>query len=377
VADKPVNIVESIPDEDFAHDHTIATKFEVLGFNNEVLLENIETVIDGSVELDAGAASRGRCSLSIIDDGSYDYVPVNAASLLAPFGNEIRVSRGIEYVDRIDLMRLGVFVIESASTADTPQGTLISLAGPDRSGDIVDALFEAPDQIDSGTEIDTAILNYVREVMPLVETNFQDTAVTTPRIDIMEGDDRWALVSSLAMVIGGQLYFDRSGVLRLEPIVFPGGDADVEMVEGEGGLMLGANRDWDRGPVYNKVIVTGEAAGTEAPVRAVAYDSNPESPTYYYGNFGRKPLFWANTHVRTVGEAENAAAGVLAEVIGAPDTISFSSLVNLNFNPNTLVKITRERLGVDELHVLDTISLPLTAEGEMSGRTRAVALSVT
>jgi hypothetical protein len=39
------------------------------------------------------------------------------------------------------------------------------------------------------------------------------------------------------------------------------------------------------------------------------------------------------------------------------------------------VRVTRDALGVDENHIIDTLSIPLTATGDMSGKTRGVIVN--
>jgi hypothetical protein len=44
-------------------------------------------ILDGSVTLDQRAAIRGRCDITLTDDGSLDLVPTGPSSTLAPYGN--------------------------------------------------------------------------------------------------------------------------------------------------------------------------------------------------------------------------------------------------------------------------------------------------
>ena len=48
-------------------------------------------------------------------------------------------------------------------------------------------------------------------------------------------------------------------------------------------------------------------------------------------------------------------------------------LVNPALEPDDLVQVTRTRAGLTaEAHIVDSVTIPLTAEGTMTGRTRAV-----
>src|SRR5688572_33217417 len=83
--------------------HRAVVKVEVLD-NGEVVSGGTITadpaaVTGGSVTLDSRAASRGRFDLTLVDDGSLGLVPTEAVSMLAPYGNEVRISRGLDLPD--------------------------------------------------------------------------------------------------------------------------------------------------------------------------------------------------------------------------------------------------------------------------------------
>ena len=68
--------------------------------------------------------------------------------------------------------------------------------------------------------------------------------------------------------------------------------------------------------------------------------------------------------------AKRAAENLLALVIGAPDMISFGSIVDPAQRPGDIITIERP-LSVPagtEKHILDQVTIPLSAEGEMAGR---------
>ncbi len=91
-------------DEAIRASHKIATRATLLS-NGAAVAEL--PIVDGSVSLDANAASRARVDLTLADDGTLDLVPDAPTSLLAPYGNEIKVERGIEYADgTIELVSL-------------------------------------------------------------------------------------------------------------------------------------------------------------------------------------------------------------------------------------------------------------------------------
>lgn len=332
-------------------------------------------ITDGSVTLDSRAASRGRMDIQMVDDGTLGLVPTDALSLLAPYGNQVKVSRGIVDPDGVeDLYSLGVFRIDNAKVDDSPTGLLVSIGGLDQSAVVIDARFEDAYEVAAGTTVEAAILALIDEAIPDVVTSFPGITYTLPKLIAEEGGDRWKFAQDMAASCGLSLYFDGDGILTLAPL--PGGEHVSSFVEGENGMLLTAGREWRREGSYNRVIATGESSSDTAPARGVATDDDPTSPTYYFGRFGKVPMFFTSPMIATNGQAADAAYGLLAKQLGTTETISFGAIVDPSLKPDDVVRISRVRAGiVEEDHVLDQIAVPLGAEGVMTGVTRARQVS--
>lgn len=348
--------------------HRIGFKVDVL--QNGTIIQTLQTVTAGSVTLDATAAVRGRLDLTIVDDGTQGLVPTSPSDLLAPYGNELRPSRGIIYPDGTsELVALGVFRIDDVVPTDAAGSLTIQITGNDRSGRITDARFEAPFAIAAGTNLATAILSIVMPAYPAVVTNFTATAVTTPAVIAQEGDDRWALAQQLANDSGLRLYFDGDGTLVLA--ADSPGSSVISLAEGANSVLLTAARRWTRQGAYNRWIATGQNTGQGTPVRGVATDDNPLSPTYYFGPYGQVPKFFQSQFITTTGQANDAAAAMKSREIGTTQTISFGTLVLPHLEPGDVATVTRLRAGIDEDNIIDQLTIPLTQDAAMSGTTRA------
>ena len=140
---------------------------------------------------------------------------------------------------------------------------------------------------------------------------------------------------------------------------------------------MSAAKSWNADAVYNRVIASGESLDDSPPVQGVATDDNPLSPTNYFGEFGRRPRFFVSQMITTEAQAEDVAAGILAGALGTSQTVEFGAIVNPAMEPGESVLIQRERLGVNEIHVLDEVQTPLTAEEAMTGRTRIAEIAAT
>lgn len=327
--------------------------------------------ISGKVDLDGTVPTRARLDLTLADDGTGDLIPKSAADSLSPYTNELKVERGVAYPDGgTDYASLGIFRIDESEIDDSGAGLQVQIVGLDRSAKIIEAKFEDPYSVPVGTLFTDAILANLQAAYPDVETDFAASSLETPLLVAQEQDDRWDFDRGLAGALGMELFFDEDGKARLRPISTSTVPV-YTLAEGEGGVLITAARQWTRSP--NRWIVTGSDPVSSTVYRAVATDENPDSPTYYYGKYGHVPT-WVDygSLVASQDQAQDAANGLKAKGTGTAQTINFGSIVNPALEPSDPVQITRERAGIDEVHFIDTLSIPLDSESPMTGTTRMV-----
>lgn len=352
--------------------HKLSVEVKIVG-SDEVL----EGLIDGQVTLDATAAVRGSVDLTFIDDGTLDLTPTNPTDRLAPYGNELQVSRGIEYANgTTERVSLGIFRIESVEVSDSGTGTQIRVSGLDRSIRVSDAKFDLPGQINANTTVATAILDIVQPGYEGADNSrFEGIEFPLPRVAYEEGADRWEFAQQIASRAGGELYFDGDGELILKAVPDIRSEPVAQIAEGTDGVLLSVARRWTREEAFNRVIVTGESMNQDPAYRGDVYDDDDTSPTYYFGPFGKVLRFERSDLVGSAAQAEAAASGILNKQLGTFSEIEFGSIVQPHLEPGDVVRVTRDTLGIDENHIIDQLTIPLTAAGDMSGKTRGVVVN--
>lgn len=305
-------------------------------------------------------------------------VPEDPDSLLAPYGQEIQIKRGISLDNGYEqLISLGIFRTQDARSSESGDGSLkIDVVGFDRSVKIIEAKFLHPSQVAAGSDYLTTIKNTILAVDPAATFAFPDFSATTPLLSVQEQDDRWAFVRDMAAAIGMDLYLDGDGVYVLKTIPsLSAGAANAELVEGENGLLTSAVSDWTREGAHNGFIYTGEnTSGAGDPPRGEAFDTDPSSPTYFYGPFGQVPAWEQSSFLTSDAMALQAAQGRLKKELGTSRSIDFGSIVNPALEPTDIALIRREKLKLNENHIIDSLSIPLEADSGMTGKTRAAVV---
>lgn len=163
------------------------------------------------------------------------------------------------------------------------------------------------------------------------------------------------------------MYWDYTGKLRVESPPNPS-DPVYQVASGRDGVLIEISRSLTRQGVYNAVVVNGETPSDLPPVQAIVYDDNPASPTYWNGPFGHVPRFYYSSFITTDAAATSAGESLLQQAIGLPYNVDFQSIVNPALEPYDPIRITAP--DRTDIHVIDSITIPLTAQRAMSGSTR-------
>lgn len=322
-------------------------------------------IISGEVRADASADIRSSLTLTTSGDGTW---PHEQDDLLAPYGNEIWVERGLDFGNGVrEIVGLGYHRIDTTSQSQGPDGE-ISITASDRMAGIIDARLVVPVQFVSGTSLANAFDVLVHEVYPdaviVYDFDAEDSTFTTSHI---AEEDRYGFLNDLARSRGKIMYWDYKGQLRVESP--PNPDTPVyQVASGAHGVLIEISRNLTRQGVYNAVVVNGETPTDLPPVQAIVYDNNPESPTYWDGPFGHVPRFYYSSFITTVAAAFSAGESLLQQAIGLPYNIDFQSIVNPALEPYDPIRITAP--DRTDIHVIDSITIPLMAERPLAGATR-------
>lgn len=334
------------------------------------------TVIDvmgGDVQLDGKADIWA--TLDLTTNGKQMW-PVNSDDLLVPYGNEIFIERAVKWGTNTEWIPLGYFRIDTPEQNLIPDGP-IRISAPDRMAGIIDARLTAPRQFLSTATYGSVVQTLIEEVYPdaVIEWDDSTDESTTGRSLIAE-EDRYAFLNDLVTSLGKIWYFDHRGILVIKDAPSVDSAAVYSVNYGAHGVLVDLNRKLTRKGVFNAVVATGEAADTTTPSRAVAFDNNPSSPTYYSGRFGPVPRFYSSPFLTTNAQCLSAATALLERSLGLPYSVNFAAVPNPALEPYDVVNIKypttsgSHRHETTETHIIDQITIPLNAVNPITAATR-------
>lgn len=310
-------------------------------------------------------------------NGSNHWVEVQvfaALDPLTPYGNEIRVMRGIGFGGVSETWwPLGVFGITRPSVSDTGENLLVTLSAEDRARTVQRARLRAEYVIAKGTNYATAIRQLIQDGVPfLTDFSFLVTSRTTPALTFEIGDDRWQRAQEMAAALGAELFFDPTGRCVLQDIqaseTQPTTWDFLESVN-----LLGAVKELTADATYNVVVVSGESQDAEdgtpkiPPVRGIAEDTNPDSPTWVGGDFGRVVRFFVSPFITTQAQANQVAAALLERSLNLTERVVFDALPNPAAEAYDVVYVKATRTRINARYLLEAFTIPLNVEDSMTG----------
>lgn len=359
-------------------DHTAVAKAEIWNQDQRLITLDIG---NGSVDVSVTKAVRRTCSVSLYTSReSNNLVPDTDFDYLTPFGNELRLYRGVEFEDGSrEYVPLGVFVILEVSIQDTNDGVLIQIQGEDRGAIISRNKWTKAYQMVSGS-LESSILALLQDRYTDVQTNFPTTNVTIQQVILgaEKSNDPWKDAIEICELGGYDLFFDVNGVATMRQFPSLDGSPVVALFqEGEGNVITSLSRDISTRDTYNGIIYTIEGSNITTPLKVEVWDEDPASPTYRYGVFGQAPTFVTSNILATQAEAVQAASLLLYKYIGAQENISFDSLVDPTLDVNDVIYVRSDGAKVDRLAIIDELQIPLTIDGQMSTKTRVVRVVAT
>jgi hypothetical protein len=329
------------------------------------------SLIEGDVKVDRNAAIRSILDLEVDGTGMF---PDNADDLLAPYGNEIFIREGLVFGGgSVEYVSQGYFRILDTTQDDAPDGP-IQINAQDRMAGILEARLLVPVQFASTETYGDVVSELVEEIYPWATIEWDDSTDTDALgRSVIAEEDRYAFLNELVTSLGKEWYWDYRGVLVIKDA--PPQDEPVWSVNaGADGVLINMGRELSRDGVYNAVKASGEALDDVTPVYAVAYDNNPASPTFYNGDFGKVPMFFVSPFLTTVGQAQSAAEGLLIKKLGLPYQVEFTAISNPALEPGDAVLV--ELGNISAIHVIETLTIPLSPERAMSATTREQTLIV-
>jgi hypothetical protein len=337
--------------------HKMVVEVDVLQ-NGRTILSGLQ-VVDGTVTLDAGAASYGQCEITVVAPEGF---PVGE------FGTELAVRRGIVgHRATPELVPLGVFKIVSF---DLDGGTgALRLSGLDRSKFALDARLEDDVEVAAGALVVDVVSSLITTAVPHAPQALPSGTYTVPTGSVFEVKSApWDAVKELVAAIGKLPRFDGLGTFRFVDVATTSTPPVWTIDEGDTGVLVSASLSATDDKIFNRIVAASPPNDAGTVFKATATDTT--STARYGGPFGRKPDWIESDLFTSDAMCADAANARLQSGLGASRSVSFTAVPNCALVPGDVIVLRNARLGVDAKHVVERLTIGLTADAAMAGTTR-------
>lgn len=352
--------------------HTAYLRIEILDGNRNLLFsfdESLPKYLSGYVTATLNSRVARQCRL-VFDESMY---PFEETDLLAPYGNMIRATRGIEFADG-SRFAWTVFLGRIQLTTLDPGGTC-TVQAADLAADVLEVKFLEPENSTPGTTVPTEVTRLISDAVPLATFGTFDAPALAVQ-PLTWQLDRGQALDELATSAGSFWYplADGDFVLRRYAwTVFS--TPVVTYSDGEGGEVVTSSASRAREDVYNSLTVTGERLNGDDAVFATATDNNPASPTFFGGTFGRRHQMLRLQTPSTQGAAQAAADDNLRKVTALVDAWDWEMSVDAALELGDTVALD-VRGRSDIIQVVSGFRIPLDLSGPMEVSGRSLIIGV-
>lgn len=345
--------------------HKRAARVDVEDINGNVLAQNVK-IIDGTV--DASLTSRvSRVARFSLPDQWFPRTPLDPFS---PYHAVVRIRAGVQYGDGSEEL-FPLFTGRVYTYDRSPDGS-VSFDCEDLASDVIAARFETPRTRFAFNPLDPPLtLETIRELIleALPQAQFKaDGVPEAPMPGLTWDEDRGRALDDLASSRGARWFPDGEGLFSVQPIAYEPGPVLQTFQDGAGGLMSRASVTGTRIGAANSVTVVSERTDGTLPVRITRRDTDPASPTFYGGTFGRVNVINKVQTPLTDAQAQTMAEAQLRASVALAEQWSADVVPDHTVEPEDTVRLTYR--GYSSVQVIDAVTYPLGPQETMRLSTR-------
>lgn len=290
---------------------------------------------------------------------------------------EFKPYRGVRYADGTEeYVPLGSFYLTKVDIVAVQDGvTGVRIVAEDMSAYVAMNPLDYPYSVVEGETYQFAIQDILEACIyqqgPVIDPWILN-AQLTPFINYPAYTDAWNdIILKLAEAMGAEAYFGLDGEFVLNPILNPQTQPVVRTFnEGADGARISPpSRSIDKRGMRNGVIVKSSAPWLLYPVEGNWFDTDMMSIVYIYA-IGQYPEVIEDATVTNVDDADHAAEAKFYKIAGIVEDLELTVMPDPRLDVGDVIWITSADTGANSRYVLDTLKIPLSIDGTMTGTTR-------
>lgn len=314
---------------------------------------------DGSVRATLSSRVTRQLTLTV----PYALFPRRTTDLLAPYGNELRVFRGVRYgngsPDEFPIFTGPIM------RARPPQRGQVTIEASDNSARVAGAGFLAPLASQAGDLVVDEFERLVLDAYPAAR--FGTHSNLTARVPVLAYDnDPGTAADSLAETAGAFWYClaDGSFVIRRVPWTVAPTSAPIVLRDGPGGTLISGYPDRNAASLVNRVTIVSDRTDGAPASWATAQDDDPTSPTFVNGPFGVRSTRIRVTGATNQGQLLALARQLITRTRVRSDSWAITCVPDASIELGDPLDVTYQ--GEQALQLVAGFSMPLNPNASMT-----------
>lgn len=341
--------------------HRRVSRFTVRTPTGALLAEDVPI---GGGQVTARLTSRVTRTASFT--ASDEWFPVFATDPLSPFHAIVTIETGIAYpTGEQELFPVFTGRVYDAVRGDDGQ---VTFRADDLAADVLAADFEQPEKSVLGRST-------IEEMQRLISDGYQWAAFGTNDVDdgtvpkLAWDEDRGKALDDLAATLEGRWFTLGNGQFVIRSFNYAGQPAVITLTDGETGTLSSARVSVTADGAYNCIVVTAERPDTATPIKVTERDMNASSPSYFYGNFGKRVRRIRSQESLKFVDAQRVARSQLEASKALQRQWTVTCVPDMTLEPGDVTGL--EWRGFTDTQVIDTLVYPLSPQTAMSFTARS------
>ena len=313
-------------------------------------------IIEGNVS----ANLTNRVTRSADFDLSDEWFPRSVDDPMSPYRAVVKIFAGTRYGNGTE----EVFPLFTGRVYQVSRnaGGSVTFRADDLAADVVACRFEQPVNSNTNAMAVSEIHRLILAAVPQATFGTDDVDDTqTPKLTWDE--DRGQALDDLSEAMGARWYALGNGDFVIRTFIYAVGVPVQDFTDGPSGLLSTAQTTVTRDGTANSIVVVAERMDGTDPVRYVARDGNPTSPTLFGGPFGKVvQVIKVQTPLSTTA-AQKLARTQLAAATALTEQWNVEVVPDYTMEPGDTVHL--EYRGLEQNQIIDAISYPLMTQRSM------------
>lgn len=341
--------------------HNRVAYIDAYDIDGNVLAQSVP-IIGGSVSANLTNRVTRTADFTLSDD----WYPRSPTDPLSPFQSVVRIYAGIRYGDG----SREVFPVFTGRVYDVSRDKdgSVSFRADDLAADVVAYPFEQP-RASRQNPLSGALAEIERLILEAVpQATFGTHDVPDGPVPALVWDeDRGKALDDLSEALGARWYALGDGSFVVRSFTYAPATPVQEFLDGPTGLMASATTSQTRDGTANSIVVVAERLDGTDPIRVIARDTSPSSPTRFGGRYGRVSQVIKVQTPLTSLEAQVFARAQLSASIALTEQWSADVVPDHTIEPADTARLRYRGVMADQ--IIDSMTYPLLT-GSMSLSTR-------